>query len=108
MSEKDIWYMAVLLTIIMVLNLVFLGGGGMMIIYDQKTKTGHSLIAREAAPLAVVEKFYRDKSNTRSGPLAIAMPGELQGYWALHQKFGRLPWRTIVQPTIEVGGLVHL
>lgn len=38
----------------------------------------------------------------RSGPLSIATPGEIRGYWEMHKRFGSMPWRDIIQPTIEI------
>ncbi len=36
------------------------------------------------------------------GGLAVAVPGELAGYWAAHQKYGKLPWSRLVLPTVEM------
>lgn len=36
------------------------------------------------------------------GGLAVAVPGELAGYWAAHQKYGKLPWSRLVLPTAEM------
>jgi gamma-glutamyltranspeptidase/glutathione hydrolase/leukotriene-C4 hydrolase len=36
------------------------------------------------------------------GGLAVAVPGELAGSWAAHQKYGKLPWSRLVLPTAEM------
>ena len=38
------------------------------------------------------------------GPLAIAVPGEIAGYWAARRRFGNwnISWQRILQPTIDM------
>lgn len=36
------------------------------------------------------------------GGKAVAVPGEIRGYQALHEKYGKLPWADLVQPTIDL------
>lgn len=36
------------------------------------------------------------------GGLAVGVPGELAGYWAAHQHYGKLPWSRLVIPTAEL------
>lgn len=36
------------------------------------------------------------------GAQAVAIPGEIAGYWEAHQKFGKLPWSHLFQPTIKL------
>lgn len=32
----------------------------------------------------------------------MAVPGELKGIWELHQRYGTLPWKTLIQPAIDL------
>lgn len=32
----------------------------------------------------------------------MAVPGELAGYWAAHQEYGRLHWARLVMPTADL------
>lgn len=78
-----------------------LGGGFILTIYIKETNKAESLIARETAPAAATEDMFVDVPSV-NGPKAIAVPGELRGYWELHKKYGKLPWPELVQPTIEL------
>lgn len=35
------------------------------------------------------------------GTLATGVPGEVRGYYAAWQSYGRLPWKQLVQPAID-------
>lgn len=86
-----------------------IGGGFFLTIYDRSTKTAQSLDARETAPAAATQDMYVGKPEAAVvGGLAVAVPGELKGYWALHQKYGKLPWKTLVQPTIDLCRKGHI
>lgn len=80
-----------------------LGGGFLMTIYTKSTGTVDTLNAREVAPLAAhTHMFNGNASLALKGGLSIAVPGELKGYWHAHQKYGRLQWEELVQPSIEL------
>jgi len=34
--------------------------------------------------------------------LAVAVPGEIAGYWEAHQKYGKLSWEDLFAPTISL------
>ncbi|XP_055551315.1 glutathione hydrolase 1 proenzyme-like isoform X2 [Wyeomyia smithii] len=80
-----------------------IGGGFIMNVYIKKHKKAYTLDAREiSAKKATEDMHLHDPSTTNEGPLSIATPGELKGYWEAHQRFGKLPWREILQPSIDI------
>lgn len=83
-----------------------LGGGFVATIYSKSIGKVESLTARETAPKAATEDMYVNKNVT--GALAIAVPGELKGYWEMHKKYGKLPWAALVDPTIELCRRGHI
>lgn len=72
-----------------------------MTIFIKATNKVETLIARDAAPLAATENMFANVSEVAGGK-AIAVPGELSGYWELHQKYGKLPWARLFDPVIEL------
>ena len=78
-----------------------LGGGFALTMYNRSTKAVETLIAREMAPKAAYRDMFINETRI-TGVKAIAVPGELKGYWELHQRYGKLPWRTLVEPTIKL------
>uniref|UniRef100_A0A7M5EBM8 Gamma-glutamyltransferase n=1 Tax=Anopheles funestus TaxID=62324 RepID=A0A7M5EBM8_ANOFN len=84
-----------------------IGGGFLATIYFRETNTAQALVAREVAPAAATEDMYVNQSSV-SGGLAVAVPGEVKGYWTLHQKYGRLEWKELVEPTIRLCREGHL
>lgn len=37
-----------------------------------------------------------------TGPLSIAIPGEVLGYWELHKRFSLMKWKDLIEPTIKL------
>ncbi|XP_060522603.1 glutathione hydrolase 1 proenzyme-like [Cylas formicarius] len=80
-----------------------LGGGFLLTIYDRQTGLVESLDAREKAPAGAHENMFNGSAElSLRGGLSAAVPGELRGYWALYKKYGYLPWRELVEPTIQL------
>lgn len=78
-----------------------LGGGFLLTIYTKETGKVESLNARETAPAAAHKDMFQNIPLV-TGPMSIAIPSELKGYGALYDRYGRLPWRTLIQPTIDL------
>ncbi|XP_030567698.1 scoloptoxin SSD14 [Drosophila novamexicana] len=77
------------------------GGGFMATIYSKETGHVETLIARETAPAAATQDMFVGQTNV-AGALSCAVPSEIFGYWRLHDKYGKLPWERLFQPTIEM------
>jgi len=84
-----------------------IGGGGFMVYRTNEGKTG-ALDYREKAPLAASKNMYLDKNEdliagkSTLGPLAIGIPGTIAGLFKVHEKFGTLPFSTLIQPAIDL------
>jgi gamma-glutamyltranspeptidase/glutathione hydrolase len=81
-----------------------IGGGGFMLIYMDGEPV--FLDYREVAPLAAHRDMFLDddKSVIQNlsliGAKASGVPGTVAGFWQAHQRFGKLPWRKLVEPAI--------
>ena len=51
-------------------------------------------------PIIVPSLFHRC-SIVATGPSASGVPGEVSGYRTAWKKYGRLPWKELVQPAID-------
>jgi gamma-glutamyltranspeptidase/glutathione hydrolase len=79
-----------------------LGGGGFAVV---RTNTeAQALDFREAAPAAATPDMYLKAGKLASlqGDLANGVPGSVAGLWALHGKYGKLPWAKVIAPAIAL------
>ncbi|KAH8345046.1 hypothetical protein KR059_001475, partial [Drosophila kikkawai] len=76
------------------------GGGFVATIYSKETGFIETLIARETAPAASSQDMFVGREIT--GAISSAIPSEIYGYSKLHDKYGRLPWKMLFQPTIDL------
>jgi len=82
-------------------------GGGGFLVYRQHEGEVFALDFREAAPLAATRDMYVDSSGKVSdaslvGARAGGVPGSVAGLWAMHRRFGMLPWREAVLPAVAL------
>ncbi|KAF7321382.1 Sec7-like domain belongs to guanine nucleotide exchange factors [Mycena kentingensis (nom. inval.)] len=86
------------------------GGGGFMTIRmppaqgDSKDASQvFTLDYRESAPaLANATMFRDDPELGKYGGLSVGIPGELRGLEYAHKRWGSLPWKTLVEPSIKL------
>ena len=83
-----------------------LGGGGFMMIYHHGKPV--FLDYRETAPAAATRDMYLDdkgaviKDASVIGPRAAGVPGTVAGMWMAHLRYGKRPWRELLQPAIAL------
>lgn len=80
-----------------------LGGGGFMLVRKADGAV-EALDYRERAPLAATRDMYLDakgdiiKNASLLGYRAIAVPGTVAGLAMANKRYGKLPWRDVVEP----------
>lgn len=79
-----------------------LGGGVVFTIYNASTGTVEVINARETAPRNVPSNLLSGCAGFPIGPQWIAVPGEIRGYEEAHKRHGRLPWKSLFEPTIKL------
>jgi gamma-glutamyltranspeptidase/glutathione hydrolase len=72
-----------------------LGGGGFLTYYDAETRGVWTLDFRETAPRLATK-------DSKSGAAAAGVPGTLAGLHALHERFGKRPWRELADPALAL------
>lgn len=84
-----------------------IGGGGFIVFVD-KNSNATTIDFREKAPVAASEKmFLNDKGElikdlNRVGVLSVGTPGTVAGLYLAHKKYGKLPWKKLVEPAIRL------
>ena len=58
---------------------------------------------RETAPAASnTTMFIEEPMKALFGGLSVGVPGELRGLEEAHKRWGSLPWKTLVEPSIKL------
>jgi len=80
-----------------------IGGDLFAIVWDNKSGKLYGLNASGPAPAAVSLAYFQEKMIARmpeKGPLPWTVPGCVAGWFALHEKFGRLGMHDVLAPAI--------
>lgn len=63
----------------------------------------YSIDFRETAPARSNRTmFVRDPMSARTGGLSVAVPGEVRGLQEAYHRWGSLPWKLLVEPSINL------
>ena len=81
-----------------------IGGDLFAIVWDAKTKKLHGLNASGPAPKNISIDYFKHQGLTKIpsyGPLPVTVPGAVDGWVKLHERFGKLKFASLFEPTIE-------
>ncbi|MBZ5623524.1 MAG: gamma-glutamyltransferase [Acidobacteriia bacterium] len=74
-----------------------LGGGGYMLV-RMADGTARAFDYKETAPAAAHPGMFASRLDSTVGYKASAVPGTLAGMGMAHARFGKLPWRVVIEP----------
>lgn len=83
-----------------------IGGDLFAIVWDAKEKKLFGFNGSGRAPKSLNIDYFLDrgiKYIPNLGPLPVSVPGAVDGWFALHERFGKLPMETLLQPAIDYG-----
>ena len=81
-----------------------IGGDLFAIVWDAKSKKLYGLNASGRSPLGISRELIRERGHDRiplNGPLSWSVPGCVDGWQVLHNRFGKLPLSKTLAPTVR-------
>ncbi|MCS6967438.1 MAG: gamma-glutamyltransferase [Cytophagales bacterium] len=81
-----------------------IGGDLYAMVWDAKTQKLYGLNASGRSPKSLTLDYFKKNGYQRIpsyGPLPVTVPGCVDGWFMLHNRFGRLKMEQILAPTIE-------
>ncbi|MBV35122.1 MAG: gamma-glutamyltransferase [Rickettsiales bacterium] len=85
-----------------------IGGGGFMLVHDAESGETIAIDYREKAPAKAHKDMYLDsegnvdRQKARFSYLSVGVPGTVAGFELAHKKYGKLPWKDLVEPAIRL------
>ncbi|MGF1900415.1 gamma-glutamyltransferase [Aliivibrio sifiae] len=86
-----------------------IGGGAFLVYWDAKQQELTTFDGRETAPLEVAPQLFQDDKgqplkfyDAVVGGRSVGTPGTIKLMWDTHQKLGKLDWKALFEPAIEL------
>ena len=80
------------------------GGDLFAIVWDGRSRSLYGLNASGRSPRSLTRDWFIEHGLAAIpgyGPLPVSVPGAVDGWFELHGRFGHLPMKEILQPTID-------
>lgn len=78
-----------------------IGGGGFMLVYPVDGRPPQCVEYRETAPAAATATMFSRGESTYTCK-AVGTPGTVRGLELAHRHYGKLPWKQLLTPAIEL------
>ncbi|MGF1776256.1 gamma-glutamyltransferase [Vibrio nomapromontoriensis] len=86
-----------------------IGGGSFLVYWDAKDNNLTTYDGRETAPLKATGDLFIDDNGQPMkfydavvGGRSVGTPGTVKLLWDTHQKYGKLDWASLIEPTIAL------
>lgn len=81
-----------------------IGGDLFAIVWDAESQSLTGINASGRSPESLKKSYFAEQGLTKIpafGPLPVSVPGAVDGWFELHEKYGSLPMTTILTPAIR-------
>jgi len=82
------------------------GGDCFAMIWDPKLGQVVGMAGSGRSPRALTLEIARSRTVNGAlpplGAVSVSVPGAVDGWWTLHQRYGRLPWASLFEPAIAL------
>jgi gamma-glutamyltranspeptidase/glutathione hydrolase len=83
-----------------------IGGDLFAMLWDPKQRKVMGINGSGRSPrglsLATVRSRARNGKIPSHGAISVSVPGAVDGWWSLHQRYGKLPWSAVLEPAIAL------
>jgi len=82
------------------------GGDCFVLMWDPKQKKVMGLNGSGRSPRGLTLAEQRRRANAKGlinsyGAVSVSVPGAVDAWWTLHQRYGKLPWKSLFEPAIR-------